>query len=212
MLSPEIVEEIEISDDEKDEDVHDLGPNNTIPSQQKETEQDIDVTINAIEANDDEIHDSIQVNHSLNNTVTSQQNDLPVDLEIDDNNVSLDPTVLSYGVSNESVNSEQCNNSQVDAIIDNNIFAVVLLNNGQMVSVKHSWIEKPNLPSSKIFYSPNIDDHPVFSEPVYYFKKNETRCYMGEIKRIFGKILDGISFFQAWLFQGFLKNINYRFH
>lgn len=70
---------------------------------------------------------------------------------------------------------------------DGEVF-VVLLNNGVMISAKKQWIESPDLVESKIFYSSNHADQAVFTEPVYYFKPDEVRCYNGRIIERFGKI------------------------
>lgn len=64
---------------------------------------------------------------------------------------------------------------------------VVELNDGNTIAVNEAWIECPNQEKSKIFYSPNKADQPVFDEPVYYFKGDKINCYMGRVIRSFSK-------------------------
>lgn len=65
---------------------------------------------------------------------------------------------------------------------------VVMLNNGQKIAVKESWIENPNLKSCRIFYSPNVTDKPIFDDPKHYFKIDKVGCYIGQIHRSFGRV------------------------
>lgn len=72
---------------------------------------------------------------------------------------------------------------------ENNSFFVVLLMVGKMIVVKKNWIERMNTTQTRIFYSPNNDDHPIFNEPLYYFKENSTSCYLGHICKKFGNFV-----------------------
>lgn len=76
-----------------------------------------------------------------------------------------------------------------EKIGETNSFHVVLLLVGKLIIVKKDWIENINSVQTRIFYSPNGDDHPIFNEPFYYFKENIVGCYLGNIHRSFGKFV-----------------------
>lgn len=70
-----------------------------------------------------------------------------------------------------------------------------------MVVVRKEWLENPRSEESKFFYSPNLEDLPVFSDLRYYFKKNEVGCYLGRSLQYFGNFSRPFfSFFVFWTY------------
>lgn len=70
------------------------------------------------------------------------------------------------------------------------LFYVMLIkNNNSLIAVKREWVEFPRSKESRFFYSPNMDDQPVFSDPMFFFKENENGCYFGRVIKYFGNFV-----------------------
>lgn len=74
---------------------------------------------------------------------------------------------------------------------------IVLLRNNKFIVLREEWIESPILSTeSKVYFSPSCHSVADFSiEQKYFFRHNETSCYMAYICKRFSKYAYFLTFY-----------------
>lgn len=125
-----------------------------------------------IDNDNNDAHDFVPVEEHADGGNNTQEND--VNQNDGNNQIDLGTIVVS--------DKKKCNGKSM-------VFCVVQLANDHMIVVRNDWVQEPKETKTKIFFSPNIEDQPVFGNTMHYFKDKEVACYVGRVHKCFSKFL-----------------------